>query len=84
MLLQLRCLATVSGHSKILFEHWCVMTHRKEGAIEVGSQKEAQQATQAAADAIHGLGRGGNVPHAAPQASASAPGTAALHFMTHP
>lgn len=41
---------------------------RKEGAVEVRSQGEAQQAIQAAADAIHGLGRGGNVPQAPPQA----------------
>ncbi len=46
--------------------------------MEVRSQAEAQQAVQAAADAIHGLGRGGNVPQALPQAAhAGAPGTAA-------
>lgn len=51
---------------------------RKEGAVEVRSQAEAQQAVRAAADAIHGLGRGGNVPQALPQAAhAGAPGTAA-------
>ncbi len=51
---------------------------RKEGAVEVRSQAEAQQAVQAAADAVHGLGRGGNVPQALPQAAhAGAPGTAA-------
>lgn len=56
----------------------CVGCCRKEGAVEVRSQAEAQQAVQAAADAIHGLGRGGNVPQALPQAAhAGAPGTAA-------
>lgn len=37
--------------------------------MEVRSQGEAQQVLQAAADAIHGLGRGGNVPQAPPQPS---------------
>lgn len=56
----------------------CVGCYRKEGAVEVRSQAEAQQAVQAAADAIHGLGRGGNMPQALPQAThAGAPGTAA-------
>ena len=47
---------------------------RKEGAVEVRSEGEAQQVLQIAADAIHGLGPGGNVPHAPPQQSASAQG----------
>ena len=49
---------------------------RKEGAVEVRSQGEAQQAVQAAADAILGLGRGGNVPQRPPQ-TPQAPGAAA-------
>lgn len=52
-----------------------IYNYKKEGAVEVRSQAEAQQAVQAAADAIHGLGRGGNVPQALPQAAhAGAPG----------
>ena len=50
---------------------------RKEGAVEVRSEGEAQQVLQAAAaaaDAIHGLGRGGNVPQAPPQQAATAQG----------
>ncbi|DBB14005.1 TPA: hypothetical protein ACH3X3_000976 [Trebouxia sp. C0006] len=55
-----------------------IYNYKKEGAVEVRSQAEAQQAVQAAADAVHGLGRGGNVPQALPQAAhAGAPGTAA-------
>ncbi|DBB14004.1 hypothetical protein WJX82_002006 [Trebouxia sp. C0006] len=52
-----------------------IYNYKKEGAVEVRSQAEAQQAVQAAADAVHGLGRGGNVPQALPQAAhAGAPG----------
>ncbi|KAL0032304.1 hypothetical protein WJX79_003738 [Trebouxia sp. C0005] len=52
-----------------------IYNYKKEGAVEVRSQAEAQQAVRAAADAIHGLGRGGNVPQALPQAAhAGAPG----------
>lgn len=50
-----------------LFAKRALLGCRKEGAVEVRSQGEAQQAIQAAADAIHGLGRGGNVPQAPPQ-----------------
>ena len=48
----------------------CGALYRKEGAVEVRSEGEAQQVLQAAADSIHGLGRGGNVPQTAPQQSA--------------
>ncbi|KAL3132505.1 hypothetical protein ABBQ32_009050 [Trebouxia sp. C0010 RCD-2024] len=49
-----------------------VYNYRKEGAVEVRGEGEAQQVLQATADAIHGLGPGGNVPQAPPQQSASA------------
>ena len=50
------------------------LCYRKEGAVEVRSEGEAQQVLQAAADSIHGLGRGGNVPQAPPQQTATAQG----------
>ncbi|KAL3156739.1 hypothetical protein ABBQ38_001014 [Trebouxia sp. C0009 RCD-2024] len=49
-----------------------VYNYRKEGAVEVRGEGEAQQVLQATADAIHGLGPRGNVPQAPPQQSASA------------
>ena len=56
------------------YESMSALWYRKEGAVEVRSEGEAQQVLQAAADSIHGLGRGGNVPHAPPQQTATAQG----------
>ena len=58
----------------VQYDSMTALRYRKEGAVEVCSEGEAQLALQAAADAIHGLGRGGNVPQAPPQQAATAEG----------
>ena len=58
----------------VQYDSMIALCCRKEGAVEVRSEGEAQQVLQAAADAIHGLGRGGNVPQAPPQQTATTKG----------